>query len=69
MSADATPEQKQQRAKEFMTLLPLTAAIAGLPIGNGDKLQSADIMDLRANNLRTAYKYAKMLIRDISETA
>lgn len=69
MSQELTPEAKQQRAKEFLTLLPLTAAIAGLPVGNGDKLQSVEIMDLRANNLKTAYKYAKQLIREISETA
>jgi hypothetical protein len=69
MSQDATtPEVRQQRAKEFLSLLPLTAAIAGLPVGNGDKLQSADIMELRANNLRIAYKFARQLIREISET-
>jgi hypothetical protein len=68
MSTEATPDVKQQRAKEFMQLLPLTTEIAGLPPGSGDRLLTAEIMDLRANNLRTAYKLARQLIKDVSET-
>jgi hypothetical protein len=68
MSAEAvTPDVKQQRAKEFLQLLPLTAEIAGLPVGNADRLLSAEIMELRANNLRAAYKYARQLLKDVSE--
>jgi hypothetical protein len=62
-----TPDVKQQRAKEFLQLLPLTAEIAGLPVGNGDRLLSAEIMELRANTLRAAYKYARILLKDVSE--
>ncbi|MFO0936475.1 MAG: hypothetical protein U0798_08200 [Gemmataceae bacterium] len=69
MSADITPELKQQRAREFMQLLPLTAEIAGLPVGNLDKLLSAEIMELRANNLRTAYKFARQVIKEVSESS
>lgn len=68
MSAEVTPEVKQQRAKEFLQLLPLTAEIAGLPVGNQDRLLSAEIIELRANNLRLAYKYARQLLKDVSET-
>ena len=68
MSAEAvTPDVKQQRAKEFMQLLPLTAEIAGLPVGNQDRIITAEIMELRANNLRTAYKFARQLLKDVSE--
>ena len=67
MSAEVTHEVKQQRAKEFLQLLPLTAEIAGLPVGNQDRLMSAEIMELRANNLRTAYRIARQLLKDVSE--
>lgn len=67
MSTEVTPEMKQQRVKEFMQLLPLTVEIAGLPVGNLDKLLSAEIMDLRANNLKTAYKFARQILKEISE--
>lgn len=67
MSAEITPDVKQQRAKEFMQLLPLTVEIAGLPIGNLDRLLTPEIMELRANNLRTAYKFARQVLKEVSE--
>jgi hypothetical protein len=67
VTPDVTPDVNPQRVKEFLSLLPLTMEIAGLPKGNGDRMLSADIMELRANNLKAAYKLTRQLLRDISE--
>ena len=62
-----TPEQKQARAKEFMSLLPLTLEIAGLPDARTDQLFTADQMEARILSLRTAYKLARNLVREMAE--
>jgi hypothetical protein len=69
MSADATPEARQQRAKEFLQMLPLTAAIAGLPHSQLGLPFNADQMDVRAQTLKAAYKQARKLLKDVSEDA
>ena len=67
MGAEANPEMKQQRMKEFMSLLPLTAEIAGLPRGTPDRLFTADQMEARVLSLRTAYKLARSLVKEVAE--
>jgi hypothetical protein len=62
-----TPEMKQQRMKEFMSLLPLTIELAGLPTCEPGKMFTADQLDLRITHIRNAYKLARKLLREIAE--
>lgn len=64
---DATPEVRQQRAKEFLQILPLTAEIAGLPPGTLGLPFSPDQMDVRCTTIKNAYKLARKLLREVSE--
>jgi hypothetical protein len=64
MSTDAADRQ-QQKVKEFMSLLPLTLAIAGLPaIDSGRPTEGQ--LDSRATTIRAAYKHARQLLREIA---
>lgn len=63
----ATPEVKQQRMKEFMSLLPLTIELAGLPRCEPGKMFTADQLDLRTTHIRNAYKLARKLLKEVAE--
>ncbi len=65
--ADAIPDSKQQRAKEFMQILPLTIELAGLPTGELTRLFTPDQMDVRYSTLKTAYKLARKMLKEVSE--
>lgn len=67
MGAEANPEQKQQRMKEFMSLLPLTIEIAGLPPATPDRIFTSDQMEARVLSIRTAYKLARSLLKEVAE--
>ena len=67
MGAEANPEMKQQRMKEFMSLLPLTIEIAGLPPAAPDRLFTGDQMEARVLSIRTAYKLARSLVKEMAE--
>jgi hypothetical protein len=69
MSADPSPDVRNQRIKEFMQILPLTVEIAGLPAGDPNRLVTADQMEVRANILRNAYKIARQLLKEVAEGA
>lgn len=69
MSADPTPEVRNQRIKEFLQILPLTVEIAGLPPGDPNRMVTPDLMEVRANVLRNAYKIARQLLKDVGEGA
>lgn len=58
-------DQKQQKVREFMNLLPLTLAIAGLPESEHGKPYSESQMESRATTVRAAYKTARQIILDI----
>jgi hypothetical protein len=60
-------EAKASRMTEFLKLLPLTIELAGLPKGDPARPLSADQIDGRAMTIRTAYKIARNLIKDIGE--
>jgi hypothetical protein len=60
------PQQSQQRLQQFLQLLPVTQAIAGLPLGEHGKYYNDDQMELRAQALRRAFKHAKALAREIA---
>jgi hypothetical protein len=65
MSAE-NADRQQQKVTEFMRLLPLTLAVAGLPEAEPGKRYNEDQMEARAATLRTAYKIARGIILDIA---
>ncbi len=60
-------DRQQQKINEFLRLLPLTAAIAGLPDCELGRYFNEAQMELRAENLRNAYKAARQLILEIAK--
>jgi hypothetical protein len=62
-SADA----KQQKFREFMSLLPLTLEVAGLPRSEAGKYYNEGQMESRATTLRTAYKIARQIVLDATK--
>jgi hypothetical protein len=65
MSTDAAAADRQQmKQREFMQLLPLTLAIAGLPTAPPGTYFNEGQMELRANSVRNAYKFARQLVVD-----
>jgi hypothetical protein len=62
-----SPDRQQQKINEFLRLLPLTLAIAGLPdVETGRHLNEGQ-MEVRATALRNAYKVARQVILDIAK--
>jgi hypothetical protein len=60
-------EKQQQKAKEFLSLLPLTLAIAGLPQCDPGKHFTESQLESRATTIRTAYKMARQIIVEITK--
>jgi hypothetical protein len=58
-------DRQQQKVTEFMRLLPLTLAIAGLPEADAGKYFNEGQMENRAASLRAAYKVARQMILDV----
>ncbi len=57
-------ETVRRRYREFLELMPLTIAIAGLPESQSPFNFSADQMEVRLHTLATAFKLARQLARD-----
>jgi hypothetical protein len=66
MSTDSTDRQ-QQKVTEFMRLLPLTLAVAGLPEAEPGRHLNEGQMEARATTLRAAYKVARQIVLDIAK--
>ena len=64
MSAEAADRQ-QQKVREFMQLLPLTLAIAGLPEAEPGRPFTESQMDSRAISIRAAYKISRQIIVEL----
>ena len=60
-------DRQQQRINEFLRLLPLTAAIAGLPDCELGRQFNEGQLEVRATALRNAYKVARQLLLDIAK--
>lgn len=58
-------ETVRRRYREFLELMPLTIAIAGLPESESPFNFSADQMEVRTNTLSTAFKLARQMVRDV----
>jgi len=66
MSTDAGDRQ-QIKVREFMQLLPLTLAVAGLPDTAPGQYFNEGQMENRAANVKLAYKIARALILEIAK--
>jgi hypothetical protein len=60
-------DRQQQKVQEFMRLMPLTVAVAGLPPTEVGRHLNEGQMEARATAIRTAYKIARQLILDIAK--
>ncbi len=66
MGAESADRQ-QQKVREFMNLMPLTMAIAGLPECEPGKHFNDGQMEARATTLRAAYKVARQVILEVAK--
>lgn len=65
MSISSDAERQQQKVREFMSLLPLTLAIAGLPESDQGRYFNEGQMENRVATIRSAYKLARQLVVDV----
>ena len=54
----------QQNQKEFLALLPMTIALAGLPISESGRYYTEEQIETRAFAIRNAYKVARQVFRE-----
>lgn len=54
----------KQKYREFLDLIPITIALAGLPTSEHGKYHTADQIEARAMSVRTAYKVARQIVRE-----
>jgi len=60
-------ERQQQKAKEFMSLLPLTSLLAGLPTCEPGRHFTESQLEARATSIRLAYKVARLMIMEVTK--
>ena len=60
-------DRQQQKISEFLRLLPLTTALAGLPDCELGRQFTEGQMEVRVQALRNAYKFARQLILDVAK--
>jgi hypothetical protein len=60
-------DRQQQKVQEFLRLLPLTLAVAGLPEAEPGRHLNEGQMEARATSIRTAYKVARQIVLDIAK--
>lgn len=58
------PNEQQRRYREFVDLLPLTLAVAGLPASEQGRYYSEEQIEARMFTLRHAYKAARQFARE-----
>lgn len=63
---EPTPVNDQQRRyREFLDLMPLTLALAGLPRSESGRYYSEEQIETRLSTIRHAYKHARLVVRDL----
>lgn len=65
--AEATPNPNadiQRRYREFIDLLPLTIALAGLPHSESGRYYGEEQIESRLYTVRHAYKAARTIVRE-----
>jgi hypothetical protein len=60
-------DRQQMKVKEFMQLLPLTLAVAGLGDAGEGKYFNEGQMENRAASIKSAYKVARAIILEIAK--
>jgi hypothetical protein len=60
-------DRQQQKVREFMQLLPLTLEIAGLARGEPGHYFTEGQLEVRATNIRNAYKLARQVILEVAK--
>jgi hypothetical protein len=60
-------DRQQLKVREFMNLLPLTLAVAGLSQTPAGQHLNEGQMEARATTIRTAYKIAKQIVLDAAK--
>jgi len=63
MMAEMTDQQR--RYKEFLELMPLTLALAGLPPSEHGKYYTEEQIETRLFAVRHAHKAARQLVREM----
>jgi hypothetical protein len=58
------PEAIKRAYREFLDLMPMTLAIAGLREADGSKSFTTEQMEARANVINNAFKVARQAIRE-----
>lgn len=58
------PTDVQRNYKEFLDLLPLTLALAGLPASESGKYYTEDQVEARVFTIKYAYRAARSVARD-----
>lgn len=58
------PSDQQRKYKEFLDLLPLTLALAGLPNSEVGRYFTAEQIESRVFTLKHAYKCSRQLARE-----
>ncbi|WP_165231206.1 hypothetical protein [Aquisphaera insulae] len=61
--APTTPPDLQQKYRQFLDLLPLTIALAGLPPSEG-RLFGEDQIEGRGMTIKMAYRQARTIAKD-----
>jgi hypothetical protein len=56
---------QQRRYKEFLELMPLTLALAGLPASEHGKYYNEEQIETRLFAIRHAHKAARQLVREL----
>lgn len=58
------PNEATRRYREFMDLMPLTLALAGLPESERGRYYNQDQVEIRMNVIRLSHKAARTLVRE-----
>lgn len=61
----AMQSETQRKYKEFLDLLPLTLALAGLPPSEPGRYYGEEQIETRLFAVRHAYKAARSLVREL----
>jgi len=60
-------DRQQQKFREFMSLLPLTLEIAGLPRAEAGRYYNEGQMEARATTVRAAYQIARQIVMEVAK--
>ncbi len=65
----AEPNDVQRKYREFLDLIPLTLALAGLPASDHGKYFTAEQIESRLFTIRHAWKAARQIARECIQPA